>query len=172
MAFARIWKPCIWHYIYLSHSTVLSLTHNCALQVSAGKRWNWESFLCSFPMVYVEAHLNLWVSTKGHMKKLHTHQSLGSKPNVSFHLNANWRKTFSWKYSKEKWEAGKTTMLGRIAFPMNYSLMRHHSVFTIKCPKSLVFSLKVLPLIQKLCYQTCFHWFFPFGKLPHTWTSH
>lgn len=107
MAFAEIWKPCIWHSIYLSHSKVLSLKHNCALQVSAGHRWGLESFLCSFPMVFVEARFNLWFCAKGRLKRmLHTHQSLRSEPNVSFCLNANRRNIFSYKYGRRKgsWE--------------------------------------------------------------------
>lgn len=47
MAFAGVWKPCIWQSVYWSRSKVLSLKHNCALQVSAGHRWGLESFLCS-----------------------------------------------------------------------------------------------------------------------------
>lgn len=47
MAFTGVWKPCIWQSVYWSHSKVLSLKHNCALQVSAGHRWGLESFLCS-----------------------------------------------------------------------------------------------------------------------------
>lgn len=47
MAFAGLWKPCIWQSVYWSRSKVLSLKHNWASQVSAGHRWGLESFLWS-----------------------------------------------------------------------------------------------------------------------------